>query len=517
MPDKKADVKNWEEGTQKIRDSYNKQKTMFDKAWFLLNTMAQSTVGQDYINDGNAIGGDKRVNEEYDMMDSIRDDFVSDLLSDGTIIDIQRAFKALGIVQAQIALEAGDEYKRVYEELKKREDMMTAEEKAKDPTITNDPAVADKFRERKALYIVHFSEGRSKYFANAFNELISGGGIQQCITQNEKIQEKVWNGVGYNRDMTVSDFLDRIGNTKDDKEAFYETYKCKETDTIYTAILRDELKSRKDSNRPMRVSSREVDSIIRRIAIDTIINDTLKRYNGDYLEKSYLEKGKAVGQANKEQFEMGKYIYAGKILISDGVEVSIADGDSADRAKDPVEKAKIKEDIKIFHDWVKTEGVKIVADSKPRGMEEYRRLTGTIYSDKKLNMSENKNFIKLHYDEISGADTSFLRGMIHELEGTGTLGRRKNSDEYNDMLTALKNYEKEVSRNNPMAAMGAKNTLRKATYMYIQKGKDKLRHNPGGQKRFDDAMLIMSELLPEEDFEKMVGLINKVRKAKPGD
>ena len=516
MPKKKADTNIFTDGYEILKSNYRKQKTMFDKAWYVLHCKAQERAAMEAKINGYAIAGDEYVDNENQAIDDLLVDFCDDLFGDGSVINVKRGFEALGIMGAQLAMEMGDEYQRVYDELKKQEDMMTEEERAKDPTITNDPKTADRFREMKAAYITHKAEGNHSNIAAAYTELISLNGLAEVISSNKRIRDKLWSAVGYNRDMTVSKYLDALNYTEAEKKAYYESENCKETDTMYSVYRTYEIKRREKNNEGGRVSSREIDEMVKRFFLDHVNTELLQQFINEGVEGVYENKRRTVHITDRKKFDNGSFALFGYKKLG-GIEISAAGGDSPDREPDPTLKAQIKNDIKLFENWRITKGEKIIQSKMEKGKESYNKLTEIIYSGEQFNMKNNKNFAKIHYDEITGADTFFLRGMIRDLESTGTLGRKKNSDEYDRMLTALKDYEKEVSRNNPMAALEAKNKLRKAATKYMLKGKDKIRRDKGGQKRFDDSLLIMSELLPEKDFEKVIALVNKGRNAKPGD
>ncbi|SEP84672.1 hypothetical protein SAMN02910369_00729 [Lachnospiraceae bacterium NE2001] len=119
-------------------------------------------------------------------------------------------------------------------------------------------------------------------------------------------------------------------------------------------------------------------------------------------------------------------------------------------------------------------------------------------------------------------DTMFMRGIIKDMESTGTgkeekkwyekLWHKGNSKDYDNMMKNIKNYVSVVESNEP----GQKiflyhNKMVESLKKYVL-DRATVRGHEFGQKRFDDAMLLLSQVLPGVEFDKqVVNKINEIR------
>ena len=126
-------------------------------------------------------------------------------------------------------------------------------------------------------------------------------------------------------------------------------------------------------------------------------------------------------------------------------------------------------------------------------------------------------------------DTVFMRGIVKDLESTGTgadekrwyekLGKwhKENSKTYDDMLKNIKTYISMVEANEDgKKVLIVQNKMIGSIKKYIE-GKETVRSHQFGQKRFDDVIHLLSQVMPSQNFDReIIEPINNARH-KAGD
>ena len=122
------------------------------------------------------------------------------------------------------------------------------------------------------------------------------------------------------------------------------------------------------------------------------------------------------------------------------------------------------------------------------------------------NVNARKDAVRTAYDAMKASGT-----------GTDWFGRTRaaNSDEYNDFLTAVGAYNKVLEKGKvPTPLM---------THMVVSQGlryigdKYTKRSTPSGEARFNHTMEVLRVTMPEQEYKKLLGDINRARKVEPGD
>ena len=139
---------------------------------------------------------------------------------------------------------------------------------------------------------------------------------------------------------------------------------------------------------------------------------------------------------------------------------------------------------------------------------------------------DNLSNVKKHYtkvSDVSGMERHVSNLALNHLASTGTgkdaLGvtRSKNSAEYENMMTAMRNtvggYSKDAS---PLELAARDYKAVEATKKYIETHKSP-RRTKTGRERFNMAMTILAAKMPRNEFEKYVNNLNVERGARSGE
>jgi len=175
--------------------------------------------------------------------------------------------------------------------------------------------------------------------------------------------------------------------------------------------------------------------------------------------------------------------------------------------------------------WMMNEGPHIALQYSRNSMREnYSYFRGEISQTKPFMVNSDPEMRAINTFRAKERDADFLRGVIADLESTGT-GEKKsweigwhktNSPEYEKLMKLLKLYEYRVSSADHGKAEDVRVHLVKACKAYLR-GREKVRRHPFGRKRVNDVLLIMSDIMLPSDFRAEVQRINIIRKAGIGD
>ncbi|MCR5587051.1 MAG: hypothetical protein K6F77_05920 [Lachnospiraceae bacterium] len=172
----------------------------------------------------------------------------------------------------------------------------------------------------------------------------------------------------------------------------------------------------------------------------------------------------------------------------------------------------------IFDAWKNGEGLDLALQERNKNLvDSYNELKNEFASENLMyDVVSDSVFLKHMTPDVS---MSFIHGLILDLESTKSgkgIFHKNNTPEYTALLEELKNYEKVCLSGENLKAAEAKRKLIKAAKVYVT-GKEKVRRDDWGRKRFTDTMVLLSELIDDDEFAEIAEKINTVREAKPTD
>ncbi|MBR6222298.1 MAG: hypothetical protein IKQ71_02550 [Lachnospiraceae bacterium] len=241
--------------------------------------------------------------------------------------------------------------------------------------------------------------------------------------------------------------------------------------------------------------------------------------------------GKKLGDAIEEQINSGKYIEDktvwGNMYVhfadnigTFGDKMIYKKGHIVNGGEGLVPKNNPKtESQKEFKKWTETTGKEMLENVYLEDqIDAFKKTTAVIYSKKAINI-HNDDFVADYFDSaVPVSNTTFLRGAISALENTktgkkwtnSTKDRSKNSEKYETMLKAIKEYHEKMVTDDRFDLVGARDDLKKACIAYIT-GKESLRKSDFGKERFDVAMTVLFDIMPRKEFLKIIRQVNGER------
>ena len=174
---------------------------------------------------------------------------------------------------------------------------------------------------------------------------------------------------------------------------------------------------------------------------------------------------------------------------------------------------------KEFKNWVeKVASKQIDANYCADQISSFKKSNDIVSNKKAINL-RNDDFVADYFDSVTPvSNTTFLRGAITALENTKTgkkwtnssKDRSSNSEKYETMLKALKEYYEKMVTKDKFNLVGAKEDLKKACLNYIS-GKESVRSSGFGKERFDVAMSVLFDIMPKKEFAKILRKVNGSR------
>ena len=310
----------------------------------------------------------------------------------------------------------------------------------------------------------------------------------------------------YSHDMTVEQFFKIVDYTEFEQSEFIIEHDIALSDkasVAFAKILKDDAQYRLDNNVSENPSQDEIDAYIKYF----LTNEITKQ-----IENSKYLKGESTLAKQAVSFGDNMPIFANKLTYLNG---QIIDG-----GEGLVPKVNPKSELdKEFKEWRDTVGNRMLEESHVDDMvNAMKSVTGIIYTKKAINL-RNDEAISWFYDgKVTVSDTTFLKGVITELEATKTgkhyfrskTERSNNSTEYDNMLRALKTYYNKLTTDDKDGLLEAKNALRDYCKDYI-KDKYSVRSRTFGKVRFDAAMTLLYDLMPKSEFSRLLLDINNTR------
>lgn len=474
--------------------TFKKQKSVEDRLWYCNLLLAERNIRLRNIESGQ--NETDVVSEEEDRKrEELNNKLFDELLGDGSAKSVLNIYRKFGAALSKVYIAYGEEYNEVLK------------------TLPED----DPDREKKAAYIVYSSAGTGKYLASAIQPLMGIAGLTEYLNSNENARLKIWNNLNYSRELTVEAYMDALDMSLDERKAYLADNNCYPYEKLYNVVYKNEQKIRKENKDERPIKPEDIDFEIEKDYMGYFLDKIPSK--GNYiLDEVRVEVKNSFFGSDKKLFEMGTYIYSGQRAVDKDPDhsISIFKGNSTALAKTPEEKEKIKKEIKDFEKWIEEKG-NALADRRSKEIDEKvaADFQKTIYSGKEIGFRSDGKMPGYFKDEIGNLDASFLRGVIKDLESTKTGGRKNNSVEYENMLSRLKVFERAIASNNFGAAADFKDGVIKDCLKYIE-DKYKVRRKDWSNKRFEDAMLVLSEIMPKEDFKKLVNDVNRARSEKKG-
>ncbi|MCR5213413.1 MAG: hypothetical protein K6E10_03285 [Eubacterium sp.] len=484
-----------------IQEAFREQKTVQDKIWYgmllnayqgaKINNLRDTWIEENEIKAANeqkdvySIGiKDVFSQDEINVMDDILEDkmFV-DVLGDGaysTIVkNMQKAYLMLPVVMARLA----DEY-----------------ENAAKLVPEDEPN-----RENKIAYIVYNSESMNMQFVQSMGTVIGVSGISSYL-QSDSSHKKMVEYLNYNSEMTVSQFMSKLCFSPAEREKFLMTMNCGENNRIYDVFEKKYIKNHPDDPKP------DENTIISEIEAEYIyyVDSRLNAAEISMRSNTISDIKNSMTADEKKKFERGVFIYTGtKIDPASGDEISIVNGSNDKKEKNE------------FKEWVEKKGNGLIAQYKASQKKKSLNTLDRIVHHRAPFHANEDEISSIFYDnQQKKVDIAVYRGVLNDLLSTkdgGGVGHSKNSEKYEKLINNLKKYEYAVSSREGLKAEALKEKLIDSCMDYIDGKTSRLRRSPWARKRFDDAILLLAELLPEDKFRNIVDGINKDRGAKKGE
>ncbi|MCR4716922.1 MAG: hypothetical protein K5656_07050 [Lachnospiraceae bacterium] len=526
MPDKKTRA-------ELIEETYNKQRSIEDKVWFIMNAFGQRTfrvnvasekqykedeLEEKRLRELNArrktegkpelvrrttsrdlrdrYSEHKVIGEKEDLlMSTYRKDVYKELLGNGTPEEIMAAYRVLGNVTARLYLKFADDYEEVLKTL---------------PLDTE-------MREQKALYITWKSDLKFRCLFSAIQEMSSGFGFLDYISNDEQAQKKIGSSIHIedNPSLTLEEYLSMINASEDDKRSYVENFNCKLDEPVYDSFFR--IRYRKEPIHRKDKSGNEIyDS--------NIFEDIKKDYASSIIENiitlDYInvsingakEIKASLTPRNQRMFDIGNSLCSGHFINDKGEEIGLEDGFAKGAKRDE------------FKKWVESsdvEGGKTLSDLRSKNIERrsIKELNEAVYKGTRNNFrgdSKLGNFYERRLNpELLNVDPVFIKGAILELEATKTGNRKSNSEEYDKMLTSLKKYEKALSAKNIGLLVEARRDLANDTIDYLKDKHGRTIRHEFGKQRYEIAFNILYAVLNESTFKRYIETVNRSKKAGP--
>ena len=146
-----------------------------------------------------------------------------------------------------------------------------------------------------------------------------------------------------------------------------------------------------------------------------------------------------------------------------------------------------------------------------------KQIDSYVLSEKPLMMREQPGLSESYNvgNEKNTERMFVTKGALLALEDTGTSWKHhsRNSDEFDKMVTAIRNYHQALAAGEGGKALTRKSEMLAATKNYI-KDKYAKRRSPEGQQRFNTALTLLHEEMKPEEFRVLLQRVNGKRDEK---
>ncbi|MBO4863669.1 MAG: hypothetical protein J5517_04850 [Eubacterium sp.] len=474
-----------------LNNTYSKQYSLEDRMYFM---MLAAGYDNSSVNDKNKqdIPQDERFPEELrDSMGELKAGLYKEMLGDGSLKTIKESYRKLGYILTRAYIQMGMDYEDVLK------------------TIPKD----DPQRENKAAYLVYSSDSRGKYMYAGYQELLGLSGISNYISFDEEAAETIGRGLNFSKNMSVEAYFKALDKNDKELEEFCKANNCNR-DFRYFDVFSKTAKE-KDPN----ITDEQI--------IKNIITDythefvsICDNYSMNITHEGLMDVVSILPENEKKLFQEGHYIQTGSRPVDDDPnhDISIMKGDNVALGKSVPEQDAISKKITGFTDWINKEG-KAKADelSSKNADAITANFEERLFSGKNMGARDNALLSEIYKKEIINSDPSFLNGVYHDLENSAKGTKHKNTIAFDKMVNTLREYTFLVKAGSGGTALDKKQDLIKDCLSYIGDKMGRVRTKAYGQKRFDDALLILSDIMPEKDFRNLIGTINAKRGAKPGN
>ena len=299
--------------------------------------------------------------------------------------------------------------------------------------------------------------------------------------------------------LPIDNFLDTIGYNPQEKTAFYNKHHIQADTTVKDAMKsinsqpgHPQLTDKEAYEAAQKFMDDEIERLHARGRGPKVRSGIMADVKNDYIEKLEL-------QSDKEHFRLGN-------KIADAVDVDIREEDAAKSEK-----------YAHLWNWKNSTGDVIIRDKEIEDNENaFQFYSGKVFSSESMNIHNSEKLLKYH-DSTIATDTTFLRGAISVLEETKQghgFRHSENSTKYNNMLSALKTYERKMSACDTDGIEAAKNNLIEQCKNYVS-GREGVRRRDFGNTRFEVVSTLLYQLMPRNEFQQWMDNVNLSREEDP--
>lgn len=309
-----------------------------------------------------------------------------------------------------------------------------------------------------------------------------------------------YNGYHYRETATIEKYLCTIGYSKSERDDFYKARKIKAEDKVKDVFRAEMLKEMKPES------------------ADNLTDDDVYIRAQRFME-SEMTRLKALGRgqesinigfevrndlrdALKNQDDKDTY-YAG-IRILAGEDFNLK---SLKPKDNPTKQADID-----YKNFIEGEGKHMLEAAEDATLTaNVAALKAIITGEKELKLHDDKIIQQYNDATVINTNPLFIRGAIAELEATKK--GSKNTEKYDDMLQALKDYETLLISADQTGLRAAQEKVIEKCVNYVLHRKSK-RGSDYGEKRFEVASTVLYTIMPKEEFDRWAADVNSHRDAK---
>ncbi|SNU08889.1 hypothetical protein SAMN06297422_12156 [Lachnospiraceae bacterium] len=503
-----------------LKNTFNNQLSFEDRLQTVLmaNAYRKASIEQSSLNASQDNSVEMFPEELSDTIDELNEQIFKEMFGDGSMKSIKEGYKKFGYVFSGIITQQGKDYEKILQGIPETETQ----------------------RENKAAFLAYKQDGVGKYMTGAYQEMFGISGFSSYLFNTPEVNDKIWQNFNFTNNSTVEDYYKGLGKNNDEIEQLCKDNHCEKGSNLiefFTRTEKEKILNQRKANQKEQADKEKkpieeipIDltepEITKEDAISAIKRDYVHEFldicDSNSLNVSYTEAINAVNQlpkVNRDHFAKGNYVYAGT-KPTDGNpdhEIHILKGNNKKLAKNAEEEERIGKEIEEFQKWSKEKGESQALQMSKDGVNKMiQGFEAKIFSGKNMGFRDDSARADLYKNEIKSYDVSFLNGVIHDLEDSAKGKSHKDSKEFTKMMKTLREFTYLVSSGSGGSALEKRDNLIKDCLIYIKDKMGRVRTNDYGKKRFDDTLLVLSEIMPEKDFRALVDTINHKRSAKPG-
>ncbi|MCR4715853.1 MAG: hypothetical protein K5656_01605, partial [Lachnospiraceae bacterium] len=338
---------------------------------------------------------------------------------------------------------------------------------------------------------------------------------------------------------TVTEFFALIDYHKDKVDEFCAQNNCEPDAPVWKLFVNDFIKKQEDKNKQLIgnhnvVSETEKDNL--RMATlddgevvtldkvkkpeDVTFHDT-NRNMAAYLvntlrndNKLGMTYGDTVYNTFKGSLSLDdKECYNKGEIIFNAVELKAPKFNKEPNKLNDEEKRYIEFGNKVAKDVIKDKAANVV--------KTFYDINSVLTNGAPIQLLNEPEFIGYNNNAVGRTDPTFLRGIVKTLEdtgvGSGLFHTKSNSNNYEEMLKAIKVYLYKMASNDTDGIMDLRTELINKCKNYIS-DKKTVRQREFGRIRFDAAVTVLYSVMPANEFKTQVmDSINNARGVGPGN